>query len=146
MLLCVYFLFSSPPALKKNKKNCRYSLSRIHQLRDPRNYSPSSVRKVNLLVLARRWMTVVYSAGLLARRYVHTAVSDAPHSPLTPPPPPTLFSMFLFVFLVRKTKCCREGREKASRVECKAWWEVWWWQAGRIWCRCPLISLIVGCW
>lgn len=138
------------PIFKKKKKKkkgesgavCLYSLSCIHQLREPRNYSPSSVRKVNLLVPAHRWMTVVSSAGLLARRCVYTDVSDT-HPP---PPPPTLFNMFLFVFLVRKTKCCREGREKASRLECKAWWEVWWWQAGRIWYRCPLESLIASCW
>lgn len=98
-----------------------------------------SQKKVNLPVPAYRWMTVVSSAGLLARRCVYTDVSDASSLPL-------LFNMFLFVFLVRKTKCCREGRGKGSRLECKAWWEAWWWQAWRIWYRCPLESFIAGCW
>lgn len=58
-----------------------YSLGCIHQRREPCNYSPSSVRKVNLPVPARRWMTVVSSAGLLARRCVFTDVSVSPPSP-----------------------------------------------------------------
>lgn len=58
---------------------CTTVSSCIHQLQEPCNYSPSSVRKVNL---PHRWMTVVSSAGLLARRCVYTDVSDTSAPPI----------------------------------------------------------------
>ena len=153
MLLCVRFLFSSPRALlnKKIKKRERYRKRERESGRATAAFicyeslaiiPPLQSEKVNLLVPARRWMTVVSSAGLLARRCVYTDVSDAFATPLPPSP---LFNMFPFVFLVSETKCCREGREKGCRLECKAWWEAWWWQAWRIWYRCPLESFIASC-
>ena len=157
MLLCVRFLFSSPRALlnKKIKKReregyrererervgTRYSC--IHLLREPRNYSPSSVRKSQPAGAGTQMNDCCLLCRIISQEMcVHRRLWRLCY----PPPPSPLFNMFPFVFLVSETKCCREGREKGCRLECKAWWEAWWWQAWRIWYRCPLESFIASCW
>lgn len=103
------------PFFKKGESGCsrHYSLSCIHQLREPRNYSPSSVRKVNLPVQAHRWMTVVSSPGLLARRCVYTDVSDASVS--HPPNPPSL----LHLHSICSSLCFSSGKQNAVGRERK---------------------------
>lgn len=100
----------------KSGRSLHYSLSCIHQLREPRNYSPSSVRKVNLPVPAHRWMTVVSSAGLLARRCVYTVVSDAS----APTPTPPSIQYVPLCVSRQENKMLSGGKGKGSRLECKS--------------------------
>lgn len=114
--LCVLPLFISSRSIKKGGVGCylSYSLGCIHQLLEPCN-SHSSVRRVNVLVLPCRWMTVVSPAGL-ARRCVYTYVWH--FCPQTTATHQTLFSMFHFVFSSGKQNAVkREGRKQQSRVQ-----------------------------
>lgn len=131
--LCLFppFIFSN--YFKKEESGCsrHYSLRCLHQSLQPHNYSPSSVTKVNLPVPARRWVTVVSSVGLLARRCVYTDVSDTSsflHR---------IHYVLLCVFFLSRKQNAVGLEGERSVLECAAWWDAWWWQACRIWYRCP---------
>lgn len=128
-LLLLFFSFF----LKKKKKavgtlsalqsQLHSSVTRASQL-----FPLLQSRKVNLPVPVHRWMTVVSSAGLLARRCVYTDASVS-------------LSSFQYVPLCvsrQENKMLSRGKGEGGRLECKAWWEAWSWQAWGIWYRCPL--------
>lgn len=108
----------------------RYSRDCIHQfLRELRNYfSLLQSEKSTLPVPVHRWMTVVSSVGLYARRCVSPLLS---------------ICSSLCSLSGKQNAVMREGG-KAAVWSAKAWWEAWWWQAWGIWYGCPLQGFIVA--
>lgn len=151
MLLCVYFLFSSPVALeKKGGVGCSlsYSLGCIHQLLEPCN-SHSSVRKSQSAGAAMQMNDCCLLCWINKEVCVHLCPTFLPPQL---PPPTKHYSVCSTLCFHQENKMLSREKGESSRLECKAWWKVWWRQAWRIWYVCHTLQhhhveiFIASCW